>query len=435
MSSSLAIAAITAKLCDILQKGINTDYVSGARVTALPPDKARARADEFPAQVNLFLYHIAVDAAWRNMDMPNRVKPGEIGHSPLALKLYYLITAYWHQTEEEIDDHTNSEQLLGSHRLLGKAMSIFHDNAILDAKVINEQLKEGDLSIHHYDQLEKTRITPQPLSLDEMSKLWTTFQTNYRTSAAYEVSAVLIDSEKPVKSSPPVLRRGQEDEGVSSQVSSSPFLKGVLPPEPMPSMRLGEDLTILGDNLDGDGLVVRLSGALLLKPIEVMPLPDKTKTKIKVKLTGIDKDDDAFITWAPGFYTASVVVTRKSQPVWTTNEVPFGLSPSIKLIVPTQGSLDLTVECTPRIRQGQRALLILGDMQLSPVSISTPTPNPNDKPKDKVLPSTLIFSIKDIPKGKYLVRLRIDGVDSLPVIRKDESSPLEFDPNQEITIQ
>jgi hypothetical protein len=91
------------------------------------------------------------------------------------------------------------------------------------------------------------------------------------------------------------------------------------------------------------------------------------------------------------------------------------------------------VECTPRVRPVQSALLILGNIHLPPVSISTPEEKPN-LPNNKKLPSSLTFSIKDIPKGKYLVRLRIDGVDSLPVIRKDDLSPIEFDPDQEITI-
>jgi hypothetical protein len=38
------------------------------------------------------------------------------------------------------------------------------------------------------------RVTLQPLSLEEMSRLWSTFQTQYRLSVAYEVSVVLIDS-------------------------------------------------------------------------------------------------------------------------------------------------------------------------------------------------------------------------------------------------
>ena len=34
-----------------------------------------------------------LSAAWRNRDLPNRVRSGESGHAPLPLDLYYLITA------------------------------------------------------------------------------------------------------------------------------------------------------------------------------------------------------------------------------------------------------------------------------------------------------------------------------------------------------
>ena len=48
-----------------------------------------------------------------------------------------------------------------------------------------------------HEQIERVRITPQPLSVDELSKLWTAFQTHFRISAAYQVSVVLIESTRP----------------------------------------------------------------------------------------------------------------------------------------------------------------------------------------------------------------------------------------------
>jgi len=47
------------------------------------------------------------------------------------------------------------------------------------------------------------------MSLEDVSKLWTTFQTQYRISAAYEVSVVIIESSRIVKTPLPVLTRGE----------------------------------------------------------------------------------------------------------------------------------------------------------------------------------------------------------------------------------
>ena len=48
-----------------------------------------------------------------------------------------------------------------------------------------------------HEQIERVRITPQPLSLEEISKLWAAFQTNYRLSAAYQAAVILIESTAP----------------------------------------------------------------------------------------------------------------------------------------------------------------------------------------------------------------------------------------------
>src|SRR5262249_7015632 len=159
-----------------------------------PPDKA-AVAVEGKARLNLFLYQTTLNAAWRNAEVPQQLRPGEVGPPPLALDLHYLVTAYG---IDEADPEVNS------HRLLGPAIGTLHDHPLLGAREIEAQLGESELQ----DQVERVRITPQPLSLDEMSKLWTAFQAQYRISAAYQASVVLIDSTRARTTPLPVLTRG-----------------------------------------------------------------------------------------------------------------------------------------------------------------------------------------------------------------------------------
>ena len=243
MSNSLAIATVTAALRNLIQKGLDKDRfaVSGAKVSTRPPDEVETNKD----LVNVFLYQTVINGAWRNMDIPRRVKPGETGQPPLALNLYYLLTAYG-------KDNDATEPV--SHRLLGRAMRVLHDHPVLSSDEIKAALTDNDL----YDQVEHVRITPQPISLDDMSKLWTTFQgAKYRISTAYQVAVVLIESQRASTTPLPVLRRGEADRGVDAQANlASPFptLTGIALPEEkkkQPNPMLGDTIILRGYQLDG----------------------------------------------------------------------------------------------------------------------------------------------------------------------------------------
>ena len=206
MSNQLAIAAVTATLRSLLVRGVGIP-----EVTARPLDNARRSATGH--QLNLFLYQVLPDAALRNQDMPFRTKPGENDYPPLPLMLYYLLTAY-----SDDEDDTNA------HRLLGEAMGVLHDHPLLGAAEIkNATSPIAELSASNlHEQIERVRINLQPLTFEDMSKLWTTFQTHYRVSAAYQVSVVLIESARAPRTPLPVLKRGEDDRGVTSQPDVAP---------------------------------------------------------------------------------------------------------------------------------------------------------------------------------------------------------------------
>lgn len=189
MSNALAIAAVTATLRNLLHGAIQP-LASGAQVTVRPLD--RARENMTVNSVNLFLYNAGPDAAWRNADLPG-VNPGELANPPLALTLSYLVTSY-----SQTDDNTVS------HRLLGGAMSALNQAPLLDPAAIQAALPGNDL----YLQAERVKVTPDSLDIEEISKLWTAFQTNYRISAAYSVSAVLIQNPVGAAAPLPVLSVG-----------------------------------------------------------------------------------------------------------------------------------------------------------------------------------------------------------------------------------
>jgi len=153
----------------------------------------------------LFLYQVLRSAAWTNQSIPRQSQPGESPAPLLPLNLWYLLTAYGRD-----DDAT---QPFG-HQLLGRAMSVLNDYPILSPDDIRSattaSLPRADLD----KQIERVRITLQPLSVEDISKLWTGFATQYRLSAAYEISVALIESTLPAKTPLPVLTRGKGDQGV-----------------------------------------------------------------------------------------------------------------------------------------------------------------------------------------------------------------------------
>jgi hypothetical protein len=419
MSNEFAVAAVTLTLRNLLDKikditdsdefdrlPADAKPSSEIMVTNLPLDEAY-EFDKAKNQVNLFLYHVEHSAAWRNMDIPGRIKQGETGHPPLALNLYYVITAYGE----------NGSELIG-HLLLGKAMTLLHDHAVFGRTEIKNAFAVSGL----HEQIERLRITPQPISLDEVSKLWTGFQTQYRLSAAYEVSLVLIESKRPAKTPLPVLTRGPGDEGVIVQphlIPPYPTLEAVTLPNNQPSVRLGEVLILSGHHLGGDSVVVRFMNLRLSEAIEVPALAGGTDIEARVELP------DEPVKWPAGFYTLAAVISKVGDQDRTTNEIPLMIAPGIitidiaPLSPPVEGHYLATVTCSPHVLPEQNASLLLGDREFPMQNHSTKT-------------DTLTFHLADVPAGEYYVRLRIDGVDSLLI---DSSvTPPVFDVSQKVAI-
>jgi hypothetical protein len=419
VSNEFAISAVTLTLRNLLDKvkdmadsdefselPVDAKPTAEILVTNLPLDEAY-EYDKAKNQINLFLYHVEHSAAWRNMDIPGRVKQGETGHPPLALNLYYIITAYGE----------NRNELIG-HLLLGKAMNLLHDHAVFGRTEIKNIFAVSEL----HEQVERLRITPQPISLDEVSKLWTGFQTQYRLSAAYQVSVVLIESKRPVKTPLPVLTRGAGDEGVFVQptlIPPYPTLEKVSFPKNQPGAILGDVLILSGHHLAGDSAKIRFMNKRLIEAIEIPPLAGGTGTEIKVELPVEPAN------WPAGFYTLSAVVSKAGEQDRTTNEISFMLAPRIETIAisslspPIVGEHIATVSCRPQVLPGQNTSLLVGDLEF-------PAQN------HPIKTNTLTFHLFNVPGGKYFVRLRIDGVDSLLIDRS--VTPPVFDVNQKVTI-
>lgn len=414
MSDARAIAAVTRTLQMLLIKGVALDDELGVTpVTLLPLDKARDGTDH-GNQLNLFLYQTIPSAAWRNQDMPQQVKSGETGAPPLALNLHYLITAFGK------DNDTN---LPFSHQVLGRAMSVLHDHPLLGAEEIKTAFPKSDIT----QQVERIRITLQPLPVEDIFKLWSGFQTQYRLSAAYEVSVVLIDSTRRSRTPLPVLTRGKDDAGVSAQgslVPAYPTIGEVIPPLKQPSVLLGDVLTISGHHLNGDQVEALFTHSLLPKPLRVPLLSGATADKVTVAVP------TAAAIWPPGLYGVSLEITNKpgtkDEQKRTTNVASMALAP-VMLNSPitatlAQSAATAKLKCSPEVRPEQRVALLVGEQEVLAESRSTQT-------------GALTFVIAKATAGEFLVRLRVDGVDSLLVDRSPMPDKPPVFKNQKLIIK
>lgn len=172
MADFRAIGAVSATLRQVLTLFLD-DTVP---VTIAPLDVSPSNVSG--RRLNLFLYRMAESAFLKNQDLPGRGSPGAYGHPPLSLDLYYLLTAHGVSDEDEVE----------AQQLLGDGMRVFRDNAIIGGALLDPVLQ---------NEFERLRICLDPVSLDEITKIWSAITRPFRLSAAYKVTVVQIESNAP----------------------------------------------------------------------------------------------------------------------------------------------------------------------------------------------------------------------------------------------
>ena len=386
MSSPAALATVTATLKSLLHNLVDDE----AKVTTQPPSKARSGVDE---QINIFLYSTHINTAFNNAPLPGASRNGERAHPPLPLTLKYLITAYG----------TNDDDISGQ-QLMGQLMSLLHDHPILGPTDIIGIIPDSNL----HQQTERIRITADTLSLDEMSKIWASFQSaEYRLSVGYEVSVVLIESSRLSVTPLPVLTRGEADHGVMAQanlIPPYPAITDIALLSQQSNAVLGDTLALHGHHLSGNSSTVRFKHSLLTSPISIAASVGATDTQLRVVIPNNPAD------WRVGLYSVeAIIIQANGQRV--TNGYPLTLAPSITAITPANpvaqngsGQVTLTISCRPEILPQQRVSLLLGDREVPAQAHPTQT-------------DTLIFIIDNAPVGSRYIRLRVDGIDSLLIDR------------------
>lgn len=386
MSNYLAIATVTAALQQILLGPVGV-AVSGANVGFSRPNGTTGGTTG--PVVNIYLYRVTPNAAYRNVDLPTRRADGSLVKKPLtALDLHYLLTFH------------GNDDALEPQRMLGAVASTLDAQPLLSTQNIQAAVTEfGFLAGSGVDsRLERVRFTPTALSLEDFTKLWSAFfQVEYSLSAAYQASVVLIESDDTPQEALPVQARNLyvipfEQPVITQVISQAGATAPILP---------NSTLVIQGSHLSSDITTVRLGDLVVVPP---------TVT------------DKAIILLVPASLPAGVEGVQVVQqvlmgtppephPGFESNVAAMVLHPVINPVTAT--ATQITVTIVPAVQAAQRVTLLLNEATLPPPS--PPAAYSFTLPPLAASASTLNFPITGILPGptQYFIRVAVDGAESL----------------------
>jgi Pvc16 N-terminal domain len=433
MSNFLAIATVTATLQRLVQSTIQLD-VPGARVTTVRPDSGGGTPE---VGVNIYLYQAAPNPAWRNSDLRNRRPKGDlIKQAQAGLDLFYLFTFYGNETELE------------PQRLLGSAVRTLVDNPVILPDMIEETIRNTNFNFLQdstlAEQIERVAIVPNFLSMDDLSKIWSVFfQAPYMLSFAFQGGAVLIEGDKlggrglPIRSrqfyatpNQPRLDRISAEHGSDIFIKDSLLLiRGQQLAAEVSRQQLQAEATVRQHAAHaGQGRWRRWQPKVLIGEAKITP-QFVSDTEIRWRLSDLSVAELQGVR--AGVQSVQVIyplvrsledVERleqsdlESERSSRTNAVPFVLLPQI--IDLHVGSIsrdddqvvyaEITLEVDMLIGMNQKVFLFLNQMTMvQPAAYIFPAQR---RSADGVIVS---FLVREIVAGDYLVRIQVDGAESL----------------------
>ncbi|MDP9353137.1 MAG: Pvc16 family protein [Chloroflexota bacterium] len=386
MSNHLAVATVTATLKQMLDAAATQD-VTGAGTTVVRPDKIPNNK----AGINIFLYRVTPNAAWRSSDLPTRDSRGQLTALPrAALDLHYLLSFY------------GDDAKLEPQRLLGSAVRTLQGRPVLSRDKIRAVITSTSFSpilgnSNLADEVELVKFAPLPLTLDDFSKLWNSFQGDYYLSVAYQSTVVLIEPETSPQSALPVRERN-----VYVVPFGQPTIEAV---EPQMLPISGGPLTLRGRNLLAHETVVAFGD------LESRPTGDSGPERLEVPLppgirAGINPVQviQRILMGAP-----------EPHEGFKSNVAAFVLQPTLSSLIHRDDGTPLNrqVEATvvPSVEPRQEVVLLLNEVGGSGRGFTLPA-----CPRTAVT-GTITFSVHlgatRIPPGSYLGRVRVDGAESV----------------------
>jgi Pvc16 N-terminal domain len=420
MSNYLAIATITATLQRTLQDSVQGD-IDGVRVTAVKPGAIGSGTPELG--INLFLYHVARNPAISPDLGSSRLKlPGSRRQTPLELS--YMLSFYGNDNELE------------PHRLMGSVIRTFSDRTVISPDMIQDTIADSSFSfLTHSDlaeQIQQIVISPLDMTVEDLSKTWSVFfQAPYLLSIAYKVTAVIIDGEETGKRALPV--RDRSYKGILP-FAHYPILEQVVSQVgPLEPILHNSALLIRGRQLKSPQTMIRIGSVECI----VEPEAYLSDTQLVFAL-----DSMSTANLRAGVQDLQVIHRRQEGDriqQAESNVLPFVLRPRIQSIDVEHRSgrgndlRSVTVSMLLDLPVGmnQRVVLLLNEW-----STDNPKTYAFKVPIRQMDSDQLVLTIDEVHPSEYLVRVQIDGADSLlEVDSKPDSATFNWYDSPKIVIE
>ena len=390
-------------------------------VVSQAPDQLAA-SDPSMATLTVYPWRLAPNPSWASSRQAAYSSQGERRANPLlALDVFYVLGAY-------------AKSSVDAEAVLGLALLGLHETPQLSRELLlamaGGTFPNGSALPQALRDLagQQAAICVEPLAyeLEELSQIWSTFNSGVRSGMIYRVGTLLIESKRRAASAPPV-REGR----LSVTQLRAPFIARVLfaatPTGPFTQRAIaspGETLRIEGAGLRGDVTAIAL-GALVVPTDPARLRQDRIEIDLPANLR-------------PGVITLQVVQDwpKPSGDLpppaagliagERSNLVPAAIRPVLRATAPfsfgnrTSGvdgaiSFDVTVRFAVRVGRRQRCELMLnalsagGDGRFASFAFAAPTPDPA-VPDTAV--QTRVVPISGVPPGSYLARAVVDGAES-----------------------
>ena len=263
------------------------------------------------------------------------------------------------------------------------------------------------------DQVEMIKITPEVLSTEELSKLWSTFQAHYRMCAAYRTaSVVLIESARSTRTALPVLKHK-----VYALPMERPTIDQVTSTAVSPAdsrITTASTLLIRGAGLRGPVTLVQLGETLV--PGAALTVTD---TQISFALSATP----AIRAGVQSIQVIHQVLMGEPAPGTphagvTSNVAAFVLQPTITVpATVTAASKQVAVSFNPPVGKTQRVTLFLYEFNAPegrPARAhSFPAPKANGITGPATDTASITFAFDGVAPGDYLAYVQVDGAESL----------------------
>ncbi len=385
MSDYTAIRGVTLSLKTLLDDSLNVappppDRLNAA-ITISRPDVKQAVTGN---RLNLFLFQVLENAFIANQEDPRIGTTRDYGHPPLSLNLHYLLTPFSTDTDET-----------EAHRVLGAAMRVLHENAIL-LPTLMTSTAQPVLDTSLLTALEHLRISLLPLTLDDLSKIWTGAQESMRLSVAYAISVIQIDSLQPRVSPLPVRERNVVVTLHGPKISS-------IDPD---TVGIGDAMMITGSSFFSATTKVLIGGAT----IDLSGLGSPTLRSDRIQTT-VPNDPTLWpgtqmVRVQIGFDQSNAAATGAFPKTMTSDPVPIVLVPKLTSVLPVSApggsthSLTINGQRLYRAQDDANIYLLIADQTIPASQFITKTD------------TQIVVTVPNLPAGKYGVYVRFNAFTS-----------------------